>query len=278
MFYAIILVLIANFIAAERPIHEQGSTGLPNEISTVVRACSAWFASRTSGSDPAVLKTSRGSFCFDGLIDSTGSAALTAALKPVPANRPVLIVVRSQGGGISESLDVSDALAGRDVTVVVHTLCGSGCANSIFLPARRRIILDDAVVAFHGGASLTLAEKFENDREKFLAANPGADFDRLAREWRKKLERDVARQNAMLRNAGVDSDFFAWFDRMADQPISSQSPDCAANPEAEAIVFSESFLSRRRVLISYNGGPRTAEDLRRLNAMRGWGRRSCFWQ
>jgi|GEM_PF-7045560 len=277
MVFGVILALLAN-LATEGSARVLASSGLSTEASSVVRTCSTWFASRTSSSASAVLNPSPGSYCFDGLIDATGSGALVTALKTEPANRPVFLVVRSQGGAISESLDVSDVLAGRDVTVAVHTLCGSGCANSLFLPARKRIILDDAVVAFHGGAALTLAEKFDSDRDKFLAANPGADFDLLSREWRAMLERDVARQNAMLRAAGVDSDFFVWFDRMAKLPAARQSPDCATNTEAEAIVFSEDFLRQRGVLISYNGGPRSAEDLRRLNERRGWGRKSCFWQ
>jgi hypothetical protein len=61
-------------------------------------------------------------------------------------------------------------------------------------------------------------------------------------------------------------------------PASSQSPDCAANPEAEAIVFSEDFLLKRGVSVDYNGEPRSAAHLRRINEQRGWLKRSCFWQ
>lgn len=277
MFKGIILAVVAILACSAQSGQTQGLAGLSAETSSVVRACSAWFATRSSASGPAVLARSPNAICFDGAIDPAGSAALTAALKAIPADKPVLLVVRSGGGGISESLDVAEAIAGRDVTVMVHTLCGSGCANCIFLPARKRIILDDAVVAFHGGASLTLARKFEDDRAKFIASNPGVDFDRLARDWRTRLERDVARQDAILRTAGVDRDFFAWFDRMASEPPSGQSADCAANAEAEAIVFSEDFLRQRGVVIAYNGGPRSAEGLQRINMKRGWGRHSCFW-
>ncbi|MEP7007240.1 MAG: hypothetical protein ABI810_14745 [Sphingomonas bacterium] len=246
--------------------------------SPAVEACSAWFSGRTSSSDPAVHPISADSFCFDGVIDARGSTALIGQLKSIPNDRPMTMVVRSGGGGISESLDVADVLIGRNATVIVHTLCGSGCANNLFLPARRRIILNDALVAFHGGASLSLADKFDRDKDKVLAANPQADFNRLSREWRQSLTRDIARQDAMLKSTGIDADFFSWFDRMATLPASSQSPDCAANAEAEAIVFSEDFLRKRGVHIAYNGGARSAEDLRRLNDKRGWGRGSCFWQ
>lgn len=246
--------------------------------SPAVEACSAWFSGRTSSSDPAVHQISAESFCFDGLIDARGSAALIGQLKAIPNDRPTTMVVRSGGGGISESLDVADVLIGRNVTVIVHTLCGSGCANDLFLPARRRIILNDALVAFHGGASLSLADKFDHDKDKVLAANPQADFERLSRDWRQRLTRDVARQDAILKASGIAPDFFSWFDQMAALPTSSQSPDCAANAEAEAVIFSEDFLRKRGVQIAYNGGPRSAEDLHRVNAKRGWERKSCFWQ
>jgi hypothetical protein len=278
MFFAIIFGLILELASPNRQAHVKGSDETSIASSPPVAACSTWFASRTSSSAPATLRTSPESFCFDGVIDPTGAAKFIAAMNSGRAGRPALVVVRSGGGGISESLDVAEALVGRDVTVAVHTLCGSGCANGIFLPARRRIILDDGIVAFHGGASLTLVEKVENERENIRAAVPGVDMDRLSAEWRIKLKRDIARQDAMLRASGIDGDFFVWFDRMAIQPASRQSPDCAANAHAQAIVFSQEFLRRRKVEISYNGGPRSAEDLRRLNARRGWGNSSCFWR
>ncbi len=278
MFFAIILALLPDFASPDRWLQVNGSAEATIASSPAVGACSAWFTGRSSSSHPASLSVSPEAFCFDGVIDSAGAAAFIAALRSIEAGRPALIVVRSGGGGISESLDVAEALVGRNATVAVHTLCGSGCANGIFLPARRRIILDDGIVAFHGGASLSLIQKFENDKEKIRAAAPGADLDRLSAEWQVRVKRDVARQDAMLRASGIDSDFFVWFDRMAAQPASTQSPDCAANAQAEAIVFSEDFLRRRNVGISYNGGPRSAEDLRRLNAKRGWEDSSCFWQ
>lgn len=131
---------------------------------------------------------------------------------------------------------------------------------------------------FHGGASLSLADRLDRDKEKVLAANPQVDFDRLSREWRGRLTKDVARQDAILRASGIDTGFYRWFDEMAGLPASSQSPDCAANPEAEAIVFSEDFLLKRGVSVDYNGEPRSAAHLHRINEQRGWVKRSCFWQ
>lgn len=135
----LIAVMLASAIALTSiPGAEKGTQDKPSLASSpAIDECSTWFASRTSSSNPAVLTTGTDTFCFDGVIDARGSAALIDRLKSVQADRPTTMVVRSGGGDISESLDVAEVLVGKDVTVIVHTLCGSGCANNLFLPVRR---------------------------------------------------------------------------------------------------------------------------------------------
>lgn len=68
------------------------------------------------------------------------------------SNGATTLVITSGGGDEIASLDMAEEIQRRDMTVVVRGYCMSGCANAVFIAAKKRILLDGAVIGLHGSA------------------------------------------------------------------------------------------------------------------------------
>jgi hypothetical protein len=123
---------------------------------------------------------------------------------------------------------------------VVSSICASSCANYLFMAADRRLIAPDGVLVFHGGMSPGHLARVQRDHAKERSKRR-PDANRMA-----GLERGLAaatagapRQEAVLRQAGVDPKFFNFFDEINARPRRTWSSDCAAQPRTGMLVFSE---------------------------------------
>lgn len=70
----------------------------------------------------------------------------------IQVDNGMYVVFKSGGGDLLSSVDVGNHLLNKDITVVVSEFCLSGCANYAFLAAKRKVVLQNSFVAWHGGA------------------------------------------------------------------------------------------------------------------------------
>lgn len=85
--------------------------------------------------------------CIEGLIDSE---LLEKVLQKMPKdNGDLRVSIRSDGGVVNDSLNIVEALSPYDVYVDGN--CVSSCAQFIFVGAVKKFIVNQGVVAMHGG-------------------------------------------------------------------------------------------------------------------------------
>jgi len=96
------------------------------------------------------------------------------------ARANVTLVLRSEGGLLTDAIDIAEHLERVGYNVVVDGLCASACAQFVFMAARHRVIYRDGIVAMHGGpftdeqiSSLDMTEEgkanIRRERDRFLA-------------------------------------------------------------------------------------------------------------
>lgn len=110
-------------------------------------------------------------------------------------------VVNSPGGNMDAALSIGQILiANKNLTIVVHGICASSCANYFFVAGNKKII-DHGIVGFHGNwKAMFQSEKFEKEASM------------IAPELREKLlafhKERVRDETAFLSKAGVLQDLF----------------------------------------------------------------------
>lgn len=218
--------------------------------------------------------------CFTGGIDHDSAKAFVTRLEDISTDTPLTVVVRSGGGAAGAGLTMGEALARHDATVVVDALCASSCANYLFLSAERRVVLQDGIVVFHGGATMKIWPEMERQLRALIEERDGTDFiaDEPAEQAlvriRAELESSVKRQSAFLRAMNLDPDFFEWFN---DVPDDVWLQRCEAAVEDEVVVFSKNSLLQRGITLASYAGPESQAELDEILAgMRRQGE-ACFW-
>jgi hypothetical protein len=216
--------------------------------------------------------------CFAGRIDRHSMDQLLDLFHKVPAGTPAYFVAVSNGGEVGPALDVAETILQRDVTFIAGPLCASSCANYFFLPAARRVLLENSIVAFHGGMSPGFIGGRERALEKELAKrrpDPEAVADyqrRLA--WARPA---VPREQAMLRAVGANPRFFEMFDSFAIHPGSKFARDCRLAKRASMFLLSDRVLAENNIEVHINLGPRTADELHALLQALGLAGEICLW-
>lgn len=246
-----------------------------------IAACQHQVRAREATTGAQVSTPKSGVICFGGAIDKISAKALIQAVKSVPQGQPLTIVVEgSNGGDLASGLDIADALAARDSTVIAHGICASSCANYLWLMADHRIIAEGGLIIFHGGASLALLPGVDKQIEAFAKKHPGISVKKVESKQRATMQGWIKRQDALLARAGVDSDFFGIFDHIGSPNILASEPkDCKARPNAKYVVFSIGYLESKGVEIEMNKGPSTASEvhtyLQRIAPKKA--QEVCFW-
>lgn len=106
-------------------------------ISVSLAACSA--------AQPADTEESQSSVTLAGSIN----AASVQRLKETISTKTKRLVVNSAGGRAPEAIELGALVRSRNLEVVVDGLCLSACAHFVFLPARKKRVEADSIVAFH---------------------------------------------------------------------------------------------------------------------------------
>ena len=98
------------------------------------------------------------------------------------------VVLSSHGGELASALRIADKMMRRNLTVVVGDMCISSCSQFMFLSGSRKVVLKNAVLAFHGGP-------LTDERINSMTSNEGA---------RDHLRREQSAFRAFYAQIGVD--------------------------------------------------------------------------
>ncbi|HEX8579222.1 MAG TPA: hypothetical protein VF655_06465 [Allosphingosinicella sp.] len=106
-------------------------------------ACSAEPATKTSpvSSAPSIKLTGR--------IDATSLQAFKRGLSPQTER----LIINSAGGRSPEAMELGSLVRSLGLEVVVDGVCLSACAHFVFIPAKRKRLEPNSVVAFHQTAT-----------------------------------------------------------------------------------------------------------------------------
>lgn len=247
----------------------------PEREAAVIEACVSWMATR--GLDgPAIQKIESDGLCFIGGTDDANSAAFVEAVAGVDAATPLVVVVESNGGEINAAMAMAEVLVPRQTTVVAHRWCMSSCANYLFLAGDRRVVMADAVLAYHGGIYAESEAYWTKMREDFAKRMNDRDLEASMAASRAYADSSLSRQNAFLKSVNVDPDLFDWmqsFNRSSDAARLALCPV----PDAIAYLPSEALLAERGIVIHSNDGPKSDAELAAVLAARGLSGLVCYW-
>ena len=107
------------------------------------------------------------------------------------------VILNSPGGYTLPAIEIGNLIYDRGLDVEVVDLCGSACANFIFPAGRRKIINNDAIVAWHGSNSYLLYQ----DKQKNIIRTEG---------WLTSLNKEIDEENRFFKKIGVNG-FICWF-------------------------------------------------------------------
>ncbi|ADG10279.1 hypothetical protein B7G68_09265 [Caulobacter segnis] len=239
----------------------------------VVEACRAWNRPGSARVLP-VHRVAPDGLCFSGEINSASSAAFVDALATLEPATPLVIVVHSNGGEINAGIAMGEALAPLKTTVVAQRVCASSCANYLFTAGDRRVIDDDALLLFHGGAHpidegalrKAIGSQIPADQVEAQVANIRADIDR-----------QIRRQDAFSTMARIDVNFFRWMASFNDLPEDAFLTLCPTR-DPVMILYSDRLLAMHGVAVHENRGPNSQEALTARVAALGRAEPVCFME
>lgn len=123
-----------------------------------------------------------GVLCFSGGIDEARAEQYREATQGQSFTHAVL---RSNGGYVSDALDIAEDLLARQITAIGWEYCLSSCANYLFMAGDSKILMAGHLLAWHGGPG-------------------GPDSISADNEYRDDLIAEWKRSNAFYDAIGVD--------------------------------------------------------------------------
>lgn len=232
-----------------------GPASLDRETA-IIEACRTWSRSSDNQSQPVRQIASDG-LCFSGPINDETSAAFVSALSKFEPSAPVVVVVNSGGGEINAGMAMGEVLIPRQTTVVAQKVCASSCANYLFTAGDRRVIDDDALLLFHGGAHRLDEAQL---REAIAAQVAAEQVEAQVAGVRAGVQKQIDRQDAFLRRAGVDVNFFRWMAGFNDLSEDGRLALCPT-PDPVMILYSDRLLATHGVTVDASRGPRSQAAL-----------------
>ncbi|MGZ3298180.1 MAG: hypothetical protein ACXU8O_04125 [Asticcacaulis sp.] len=257
----------------------------PQQENTVVAECTEWFAQSTFRTPTATKNLSDG-LCFNGEIKAGDEKPFVDALSLHPVNQPLVIVVRSPGGDVDTGLSMGEVLVQRPVTVAAYQICGSACANFLMTAAKRRIVLKDALLLYHGSVTLdfldSLAQQAGEQVRAKLAKDPNMTEDMIKaaindtiEQLRVGLDVKIRRQDELLDHSGVSPTLFRWMNLYNHMTAEEQLTHCPVN--THMTVYPPSLLARFGFRMDSDGGPASQAELDRLTAVMKLDKQLCYW-
>lgn len=245
----------------------------PDREAAVTDACGAWNRDRGAASQP-VHRVAADGLCFSGDINSESAAAFMKTLSTFEPAAPLVVVVNSNGGEINAGMAMGEALVPLKATVVAQRVCASSCANYLFTAGDRRVIDDDALLLFHGGAH-PLDE--EGLRKAIASQIPAEKVEAQIASVRADVQQQIRRQGAFSKKSGINIDFFRWmaaFNELSDAEFLALCP----TRDPVMIFYSDRLLATNAVTVHVNRGPKSKAAVTASVANLGRKDRVCFME
>lgn len=87
--------------------------------------------------------------CINGPFDE--KKEIRNAVLAYDFKKKITVVIKSAGGYLRDSIDVTYHLEKKGYDVVVDGMCASACAQFIFMGSDKKYIINNGIVAIHGG-------------------------------------------------------------------------------------------------------------------------------
>lgn len=97
------------------------------------------------------------------------------------------MIIRSHGGLVSLGMDLGDLIFENKLNIQVDQYCNSSCANYIFPAGRKKYLLRNSQLIWHGGASQSIIF----DKDNFLKELNNHKYrNEFIKNYRNSLERE----------------------------------------------------------------------------------------
>ena len=110
------------------------------------------------------IDRSVGAICISGRITKelvSEAESVIAQARSGAGRRRLKVFVSSGGGTTQEAIRLGELLGRNRFDLIVRDVCGSACANSLFLAARAKILLRGALVGWHGSGLFSSYAEYE---------------------------------------------------------------------------------------------------------------------
>lgn len=88
-----------------------------------------------------------------GSIDTVFVQRIKAAYQIAPRSQPITTLeITSTGGDVEAAIDLGEFIFNHQLSVYIPELCLSSCANYLFTAGKEKIITNQTVLGWHGGA------------------------------------------------------------------------------------------------------------------------------
>ncbi len=257
------------------PVAAHATTGTVTapERELIVR-CETWWKTLDVNGE-ATVGSVPGGLCINGYLDAGRDAPILDALKP-SGTAPVTIVIRSGGGDALASMNVAEVLRARPTTLIADTLCASSCADYLIVAAKRRVVLDNTLLLYHGGVTLDLLNDAASQVAAAAKADPKVDYALGMEKTRVDINGKIARQEALLTASGVSPTLFRWMDLINHMTAAEAESHCRTG--TSIIQYPPQVLARFGLTFDVYGAPNSQGAVDALLHKLGKTTNVCFWE
>ncbi len=239
---------------------------------TVIAKCEGWWRGLDVNGE-ATATPVPGGVCINGFLDAGRDAPILDALK---GTDPVTVVIRSGGGDALASMNVAEVLRARPTTLIADTLCASSCADYLIVAARRRVVLDDTLLLYHGGVTLDLLNDAAPQVAAVAKADPKVDYALGMEKTRVDINGKITRQEALLTASGVSPTLFRWMDLINHMTATEAASHCRDG--TSIIQYPPQVLANFGLTFDVYGAPDSQAAVDALLHKLGKTTNVCFWK
>ena len=264
--------MIALFAAATLAVAPPAAP--PAQETAVLAACRAWMKPLDFNAEMTV-QTVDGGLCVNGMMDRGTEGPFLDGLKRFDG-RPVVIVVRSGGGAAEASLPIGEAVQAQTATVIADALCASSCADFILPAGKRRVVMPDTLLLYHGGVTLETLNAAAPQVAALAKKDPRVSFEHIMEQDRQQLNEEITQQETLLVKEGISPTLFRWMDLINHMTPAEQATHCPAG--TDIIAYPPEVLARFGLTFDAYGGPRSQGEVDAIVKKDGRsGTHICYW-
>lgn len=117
----------------------------------ILFGCSAMKEVNSPHKKPSVAGIKDGVLFYEGSITQAANEAIFEAYR-ASEHKPTRLVINSPGGELSVGIALGSWVKANHLNVEVSELCGSACANYVFIAANKKYLRKDSILIWHGSA------------------------------------------------------------------------------------------------------------------------------